>query len=142
MNIDEIRDWPSDEMTSRGDVTGLVAGVLVALPSGVATALSTLGKNSSGLVGVAISLSLLPPAVNAGLCWTYALLLSAPSVNRNVGDDTNYWVVGSLSLILTLVNIVCKFLVSISHTLRLWPRYGTYTINNSRDRATPLSVFP
>ena len=68
-------EWPSNEMISRGEELGLLYGVFVAIPSGAAVALAQLGKNSGGLTGVAISLSLLPPAVNAGLCWCTALLV-------------------------------------------------------------------
>jgi len=39
--------------------------VLIAVPSGAGVALSILGGNTGSLVGVAISASLLPPAVNA-----------------------------------------------------------------------------
>jgi uncharacterized hydrophobic protein (TIGR00271 family) len=109
----ENRNWPSKEMLSRGDVHGLVSGVFVAIPSGIATALSTLGKNSSGMVGVAISLSLLPPAVNAAMCWTYELMLLSPNYNRNEGDTTNYWQCGGISFALTLINIVCIWLSGI-----------------------------
>lgn len=94
-------------MLSRGDATGLVTGVMVALPSGVATALSTLNKNSSGLVGVAISLSLLPPAVNAGVCWAYSMMLHTDTVDRNSGDDTDYARNGVISFALTVINIFC-----------------------------------
>ena len=106
----EKRDWPSDEMISRGDILGLTSGVLIAIPSGIATALSTLGKNSSGMVGVAISLSLLPPAVNAAMCWTYELMLMSNKYSRNEGDTTNYWEVGAISFALTMINIVCIWL--------------------------------
>ena len=44
---------------------GLLVGMLIAMPSGVGVALSVLGGNTGSLVGVAISASLLPPAVNA-----------------------------------------------------------------------------
>ena len=44
---------------------GLWVGVLIALPSGAGVALSVLGGNTGSLVGVAISASLLPPAVNS-----------------------------------------------------------------------------
>ena len=37
-------------------------------------ALSILGNNTSSLVGVAISASLLPPAVNCGMLLTFAAL--------------------------------------------------------------------
>lgn len=33
------RDWPSGEMLARGDIFGLGSGILIAIPSGVATAL-------------------------------------------------------------------------------------------------------
>lgn len=79
----------------------------------MATALSTLGKNSSGLVGVAISLSLLPPAVNAGLCWMFALMAETRLVDKEPDDDTNYWRVGSTSFGLTLINIVCIWLAGV-----------------------------
>lgn len=79
----------------------------------MATALSTLGKNSSGLVGVAISLSLLPPAVNAGLCWMFALLENTRLVDKEPDDLTNYWRVGSTSFGLTLINIVCIWLAGV-----------------------------
>ena len=141
----ERHDWPTREMTSRGDVDGLRAGILVAIPSGMAgklnslkvflsdafvlcpvwkvgivssthasvatalvlVALSTLGKNSSSMTGVAISLSLLPPAVNAGLCWMYELMLLADVATRNEGDETKYWEIGAVSLALTGLNIIC-----------------------------------
>lgn len=40
-------------------------GLLTALPTGAAAAIAVLEGNSGSLVGVAISVSLLPPAVNA-----------------------------------------------------------------------------
>jgi len=49
----------------RGALRSLWVGVLIALPSGAGVALSVLGGNAGSLVGVAISASLLPPAVNA-----------------------------------------------------------------------------
>jgi uncharacterized membrane protein len=43
----------------------VLVGILIALPSGAAVAIAILGENTGSLVGVAISASLLPPAVNA-----------------------------------------------------------------------------
>ena len=111
------RNWPSQEMLGRGDKFGLVSGILIAIPSGIATALSTLGQNSSGMTGVAISLSLLPPAVNAGMCWAYGAMLTAPGIDPNDGDDTNYFEIGNISISLTLVNIVC---IWIAGTFAFW----------------------
>lgn len=40
-------------------------GIFTALPTGMAAAIAVLGENFGPIVGVAISVSLLPPAVNA-----------------------------------------------------------------------------
>lgn len=40
-------------------------GIFTALPTGAAAAIAVLGENFAPIVGVAISVSLLPPAVNA-----------------------------------------------------------------------------
>ena len=105
--VPSVQNWPSGEMTSRGSATGLVTGMFIAIPSGMGVALSVLGRNSGGLTGVAISLSLLPPAVNAGICWMAAALYRTGAATRNSGDTTDYAFVGSFSLLLTLVNIAC-----------------------------------
>lgn len=56
--------WNNETRRSAAD--GLVYGIIVAIPSGMGVALSLLDQNVGGLVGVAISASLLPPAVGAG----------------------------------------------------------------------------
>ena len=66
--------WPSAEMASRTGWSCLVVGLAIAIPSGVGVAISVLGGNAGSMVGVAISASLLPPAVNAGLYWAMALI--------------------------------------------------------------------
>lgn len=55
----------TQEMITRCEVRSLIIGILTALPSGAAVAIAILGENIGSLVGVAISASLLPPAVNA-----------------------------------------------------------------------------
>ena len=55
----------NDYVCFRGVLRGLVPGLMIAIASGIGVALSVLGGNSGSLVGVAISASLLPPAVNA-----------------------------------------------------------------------------
>lgn len=62
----EDLEWPTNEMESRGYASSLIIGLLIAIPSGVGVALSVVSSNTGGLVGVAISASLFPPAVNAG----------------------------------------------------------------------------
>lgn len=56
--------WKNDFLY-RGLLRSLWVGILIALPSGAGIALGLLGDNSGSLIGVAISASLLPPAVNA-----------------------------------------------------------------------------
>lgn len=57
--------WPTDMMRERGLLRVVWVGILVAFPSGCAGAISLLQGNEASLVGVAISVSLLPPSVNA-----------------------------------------------------------------------------
>lgn len=66
--------WPSKEMSDRGLTRVTWIGMLVSLPSGVALGLSLLEGNQSSLVGVAIAISLLPPAVNVGLLWSFSFI--------------------------------------------------------------------
>eukprot|EP01083_Nonionella_stella_P063481 164945_1 len=60
-------DWPTDKMMSRGQPVALADGAFIAAVSGVGVALSVLGDYVATIIGVAISASLLPPAVNAGM---------------------------------------------------------------------------
>lgn len=80
------------------------------------------------MVGVAISLSLLPPAVNAGLCWSYFLMLKAPGIERNEGDDTDYVTTGGISLALTIVNIIC---IWVSGVFTFWLKEVTPISNKN-----------
>ena len=66
--------FPTIEMRSRGELRNLWIGSLIALPSGAAVALSILSGAQCSLIGVAISASLLPPCVNAGLLWAHATI--------------------------------------------------------------------
>lgn len=100
--------WPTNEMQIRGEPTGLITGIAIAIPSGMGVCLSVLGGNTSSLVGVAISASLLPPAVNAGVCFVYSLFLAIGAVESDDGKDaTDFAVIGAISFALTALNIVC-----------------------------------
>jgi len=101
-------DWPTEEMISRGDVTGLITGICIAIPSGMGVALSILGNNTASLVGVAISASLLPPAVNAGICWAHGILIRTGAVSNTT--DYIFGQIGGISFALTVVNIICIWL--------------------------------
>ncbi|ELU08060.1 hypothetical protein CAPTEDRAFT_213394 [Capitella teleta] len=135
--------WPTAEMSSRGMLRSLWVGVLIALPSGAGVALSILGGNAGSLVGVAISASLLPPAVNAGMLWAYALVTAIhppdfdvsllsnqselrrsppnclPLVNNeytltySCDMSSEAGILGVVSLVLTLLNIICIFIMCV-----------------------------
>jgi len=136
-------EWPTREMRSRGwlsqqlfkgELRALWVGVLVAVPSGAGVALSVLGGNAGSLVGVAISASLLPPAVNAGFFWALSLLVAATGgtvgmygpkdpVSENFTTYKGYYseeqaieaaLLGLASLALTLANILCIVLTGIA----------------------------
>lgn len=49
----------------RCQLHAILVGICTALPTGAAAAIAILAENVGSLVGVAISVSLLPPAVNA-----------------------------------------------------------------------------
>ncbi|CAF1100407.1 unnamed protein product [Rotaria sordida] len=89
--------FPTSEMKARGDLKRLWVGVLIALPSGAGVALSVLGGNTGSLVGVAISASLLPPAVNCGLLLAYAILARALSTVARTS-------INRLSTLIRLIN--------------------------------------
>ncbi|XP_071118022.1 uncharacterized protein [Haliotis cracherodii] len=148
--------WPTPEMASRGVHRSLAVGLLIAIPSGAGVALSILGGNAGSLVGVAISASLLPPAVNAGMLWALSITaaISPPALSQvdtppammyttNISSHVNGTIypgpsttcvpflynkytptyscnmaeeaaiLGTMSLLLTLMNIVAIFLVGL-----------------------------
>ncbi|KJE89698.1 hypothetical protein CAOG_01132 [Capsaspora owczarzaki ATCC 30864] len=103
--------WPTSEMAARGDWTGMYIGICVAIASGFGVALSVLGNNTSSLVGVAISASLLPPAVNAGMLFAYSIWgpLILTATERSAIDFNDVARTGGISFLLTVVNIICVF---------------------------------
>jgi hypothetical protein len=121
--LDLADDWPTSEMLSRGQLDNFLVALPVAFFSGLGVAVSLLDDQTNSLVGVAISASLLPPAVNAGILWVaYAFVkggvLYSPSYNAETGtsstiniDDENYSSkeyrrMGYYSLCVTLANIL------------------------------------
>ncbi|XP_054157688.1 uncharacterized protein LOC128956032 [Oppia nitens] len=76
------QEWPTNMMRERGLPRVVWVGTLVAFPSGCAVAISLLSGNEASLVGVAISVSLLPPAVNAGLLWAFSTLKTLYSLRE------------------------------------------------------------
>jgi hypothetical protein len=133
-----VTQWPTQEMLSRGQYRSLYVGVLIAIPSGAGVALSVLGGNAGSLVGVAISASLLPPAVNCGIFWAIAILFAATPGQEHLRgfvlfsdpmaenstlpvyvptySDTmsiEAFALGIVSFALTIVNIICIIVTGI-----------------------------
>ncbi|KAH8341283.1 hypothetical protein KR059_001754 [Drosophila kikkawai] len=120
-----IGEGLTEEMLSRCDLHSLIVGVFTAIPSGAAAAIGILGGNIGSLVGVAISASLLPPAVNSGLLWAVACIYkffeNDDSLYVDVIKSRRYSdnqakelaVLGSISMCLTLSNVLCVYLMGI-----------------------------
>lgn len=106
-------DWqPTSEMMSRGDVYNLGSGCLGAVLSGAAVAIAILSRNFASLVGVAISISLMPPAVNAGLLWSLATIYYIKDYSSQ-NRFHELLSLGAVSMCLTLINIICIYLAGI-----------------------------
>lgn len=121
---------PNEQMWSRSSGNAVLVGIAIALPSGVGVALSVLGNNTSSLVGVAISASLLPPAVNTGIllamgCLANTRYLDLDNIDLNEaiaeGDEGDWQLVtlktilagAGWSFLLTLANIGCIWVAGI-----------------------------
>ncbi|KAK9887131.1 hypothetical protein WA026_020577 [Henosepilachna vigintioctopunctata] len=119
------QDWPTYEITSRGELRSLWVGGIIALLSGAAVALGILSDNVASLVGVAISTSLMPPAVNAGLLWSMASVYyfkgssatrySSLKYQRHYAESNTVELLtlGAVSICLTLVNIICIYFAAL-----------------------------
>lgn len=116
----------TSEMLARCQVHSLKLGVAIAVPSGAAVAISILAENGGGLVGVAISASLLPPSVNAGILWALSLLSSIygsqPEQRYATVTQTSFYsnnqsvelfCLGCMSFFLTLVNVCCIYVMGV-----------------------------
>lgn len=95
------------EISGRGIELGLVVAIVVAGASAAALVTADKADNKSALVGIGISASLLPPAVNAGLLWALNAkdFISNAALERDLGHK------GGVSFLLSLVNIVIILVV-------------------------------
>ncbi|KAL7529681.1 hypothetical protein ACHAXR_003090 [Thalassiosira sp. AJA248-18] len=111
-NWTEMADeWPTQEMLSRGTRTTFLAGIPIAFFSGLGVALSVLDDQTSSLVGVAISASLLPPAVNCGMLLIVALLKGEEWSDFTMEHmafqgSPNFSQMAIMSLFLTIANVI------------------------------------
>jgi hypothetical protein len=136
----------SGEINGRGLEIGLLIAMIVASASALALVTADKADNKSALVGIGISASLLPPAVNAGLLWA----LHAQKYISNDINDYHLYRKGEFSLYLTFINIVIIIIVwTIGQILR--PRINAclrkYGYNNTTYRPLDnnpldLSYFP
>ena len=127
--------WPTDEMYGRGQFSGLATGAIVAFASGIGVALSVVGDYMATVIGVAISASLLPPAVNCGMLWAQALYVHSwdgTGVNPGCNEESCFIaselaIMGSISITLTVENIILVFLAS-------WMMFKIKDVTMSKDR--------
>jgi uncharacterized membrane protein len=89
--------YRSSEMMSRGQYSGLLVGLLIAAPSAIAVVLAVSKGGFNAIVGTAISVSLLPPVVNCGLCMGFALVIY--SQHGDTHDATVFFNTGMVSRI-------------------------------------------
>ncbi|XP_008183091.2 uncharacterized protein LOC100569357 isoform X3 [Acyrthosiphon pisum] len=97
------------------DIGSLWVSIVLAFLVGIAVPIALLGNNTFSLVGVAISTSLLPPSVNAGLLWAF----SVRSINQDSLNTLNlhyssirsidFAIKGAMSMCVTFINIICIF---------------------------------
>lgn len=87
--LTELADgWPTEEMVTRGTTQNFIVAIPVAFFSGLGVAVSMLDDQTSSLVGVAISASLLPPAVNAGILWIAFVFAKSNVIDPSCVKDT------------------------------------------------------
>ncbi|XP_022218835.2 uncharacterized protein LOC111071667 [Drosophila obscura] len=115
----------TEEIVSRCTIHALIIGIMTALVSGAAGAIAVLGGNTGSLAGVAISASLLPPAVNAGLLWALAFgtrvlnreheLIQSLSKHHEYSNDleTELLVCALVSMALAFVNVICIWVTGV-----------------------------
>lgn len=127
--------WPTPEMAVRGEWRTLWYGALQALAAGGAISVTLLNDNQAALVGVAVASTFLPPFINTGLLWAYTTHITVRGhsqdleaytyegqtymlkkawqpmkgyeVIHNVDMRWEFMALSGVSMIYTLVNIVC-----------------------------------
>lgn len=121
---DETNPWPTKFMLSRGEFVSVPIGVCFAVLCGIALAVSAAGGVNLNNIGVALSASVLPPMVNAGMCFAFPLaghvLGSKWSITHfHEGGNSTFvrewgWSLSLGSLLLFFANISLIFLSALS----------------------------
>lgn len=116
-------NWPSSEMLGRCTWENFYVGLPIAFFSGLGVAVGLLDEQTNSLVGVAISASLLPPAVNAGMIWVaygyfdhhrYDVADNYDILDEDIDSVTRslFRRGGGISLLLTIANIILVIISS------------------------------
>lgn len=104
------------EISGRAKPIGLLISSVIALTSAFALVTADKQGNKSALVGIGISASLLPPAVNAGILWSFEYA-NKNCINFDIFErgfvncDYTFAYQGSISLALTFVNVAVILVV-------------------------------
>jgi uncharacterized membrane protein len=98
------------EMISRGTPESLVWGLIVAIPSGAALAISVSMGGINSLVGTAIAATLLPPIANAGINLVWGLQIATlEGYGDNAATHLSYCF---FSIVLFIINFIVIFMVA------------------------------
>eukprot|EP00051_Salpingoeca_urceolata_P020887 m.319050 g.319050 ORF g.319050 m.319050 type:complete len:342 (-) comp19701_c2_seq6:113-1138(-) len=105
-------EWPTNEMESRGNATGLLMGLAFAIPAGAGVALSITSVGAiNSLVGVAIAASLVPPVVNAGMMLCFAWF--GPAVVDGDFKAQHFYDICGFSIGIFLINVLVIYVVAL-----------------------------
>lgn len=97
--------YRSSEMISRGKMSGLLVGLVIAAPSAVAVVLAVSKGGFNAIVGTAISVSLLPPVVNCGICMGFCIVIYAE--NGDTHDASVFLNTGLVCFFLLIFDNLC-----------------------------------
>ena len=101
-------------------------GVIIAAPSAMAVIVAVAKGGFNAIVGTAISVSLLPPVVNCGVCFGMGIVsLLSDKISHNPGG--HYFHVGlviSWIIYYSTVSIICRFRYLIQFFNRYHWLYG------------------
>lgn len=109
--------WPTEEMLLRGSLNNYAISPLVSASAGAALGVSVTAGGVNGMIGVALSASLLPPIINSGILTTYAAIYSTveefPALRLSAGI--------SMALYLTSC-VIIFFTTNLMFYLKVWKR--------------------
>ena len=146
---DDLRNWPTEEMSGRGDPISLADGAFIAAASGIGIALSVLGEYVSTVIGVAISASLLPPAVNSGMYVSFALYELQIDKSTSIEMFTS----ALFSMILVIENIIIIILVGLlffaikrvyvdeNDGKQIWKSVTNWAVRHNRQPIAGVNLF-